>query len=301
MKRITITVGISGSGKSTWAHNEWKKDPLNTILVNRDKIRELLFGYTEASVSEHYSDSNMSKLEKLVTKYEDTLIHEALAEDKHVIVDATHLRRQYINRYKFWNVPVEIKLFDITLEEAVIRDSHRQRKVGVDVIRRQYIDFRSLNLKDDDLFISPVPNIESNRLLPPVYLLDIDGTIAHMNGKRSPFDWKSVGVDDLDTNLAPVIDAINRSKYHRVIVVSGRDGVCRTETIEWLANNGVEYEDFHMRAEGDMRPDWEIKEEIWRELSKKYNILGLFDDRLQVVRRARALGLKVFNVEYNNF
>ena len=50
-----------------------------------------------------------------------------------------------------------------------------------------------------------------------------------------------------------------------------------------------------------MRPDWVIKEEMWRDLATRYNIVGMFDDRLQVVRRARALGLKVFNVEYNNF
>ena len=300
MKKITITVGISGSGKSTWAHEQWKADPLNTVLINRDKIRELLFGYTEMTVHQHYSDPNIGKLEKQVTKYEDTLIHEALAEGKHVIVDATHLKRAFIERFKFWNVLVEIKQFDVPLAIAIQRDSLRQRQVGVEVIRRQYIDFRSLGLKDDE-FLYPVENIKSFADLPPVYLLDIDGTIAHMNGKRGAFDWKNVGVDDLDLNLSPVIDALNRLKYHKVIVVSGRDGICQPETLKWLTDNGIEHEELYMRAVGDMRPDWQIKEEIWRELSEKYNILGLFDDRMQVVRRARALGLKVFQVEYNNF
>ena len=49
-----------------------------------------------------------------------------------------------------------------------------------------------------------------------------------------------------------------------------------------------------------MRPDWVVKEEMWKNISKQYNIIAMYDDRLQVVRRARALGLKVFNVEYNN-
>lgn len=294
MEKITVTVGISGSGKSSWAHEQWKANPFGVVLVNRDKIRELLFGYTEQTVSAHYSDSNIGKLEKQVTKYEDTLIHEALAEGKHVIVDATHLKRSYIDRFKFWNVPIEVKVFDITLEEAIKRDSSRQRQVGVEVIRRQYIDFRSMGLKEDDLIINPVEKIKSFIDLPPVYLLDIDGTIAHMHGKRGAFDWKNVGVDDLDLNLAPVIDALNRLKYHKVIVVSGRDGICQPETLKWLNENFIEHEELHMRIPNDNRPDWQIKEEIWRELSKKYNILGLFDDRMQVVRRARALGLKVF-------
>ncbi len=57
----------------------------------------------------------------------------------------------------------------------------------------------------------------------------------------------------------------------------------------------------YIRPEGDQRPDWVVKEEMWRQITKDYHIRGMFDDRLQVVRRARALGLKVFNVEYNNF
>ena len=55
-----------------------------------------------------------------------------------------------------------------------------------------------------------------------------------------------------------------------------------------------------IRNEKDMRPDWVVKEEMWKNISKQYNIIAMYDDRLQVVRRARALGLKVFNVEYNN-
>ena len=43
--KLTITIGISGSGKSTWAHEQWSKDPKNTVLISRDKIRELLFGF----------------------------------------------------------------------------------------------------------------------------------------------------------------------------------------------------------------------------------------------------------------
>lgn len=41
---LIILVGISGSGKSTWSQNEWELNPTKTVIVNRDKIRELLFG-----------------------------------------------------------------------------------------------------------------------------------------------------------------------------------------------------------------------------------------------------------------
>nr|DAI89454.1 MAG TPA: polynucleotide kinase [Caudoviricetes sp.] len=56
-----------------------------------------------------------------------------------------------------------------------------------------------------------------------------------------------------------------------------------------------------MRKEGDNRADYIIKRELWERISKDYYIKALIDDRSQVIRYARALGLKVFEVEYGNF
>lgn len=305
MKQIKITIGVSNAGKSTWSNEQWKKDPFNTVIVNRDKIRELLFGFTEASVKEYYNSPDIQKFEKVVSKYEDTIIHEALSEDKTVIVDATNLYQDYIERFKFWNVPIELVWFDISLEDALERNRNRSRSVPEDVIKSHHKKY--LKLKESFTWDYKPAELLTPRygITESVYLLDIDGTIAHMNGGRSPFDWKNVGRDDVCLNLLPVVNAIiQQSKDYpgspKLIIVSGRDGVCRNETLEWLERFGIEG-GLLMRPEKDMRADWKIKEEIWRELYQKYNILGLFDDRLQVVRRARALGLKVFNVEYNNF
>jgi len=303
MSKLIILIGISNSGKSTFAHEEWTSNSLRTVVVNRDKIRELLFSYTEETVREYYSRPDLNKLEKQVTKYEDTLIHEALNENKTVILDATHLRKEYLDRFKFWNVPIELKWFDVTLKEALTRNMSRKRQVDPKIIEKQYSQY--LSIRNLEWKYEPTA-IQLNESLPPCILLDIDGTIAHMNGKRSPFDWKNVGLDDVCKSLLPVIKALSSEHYRdtsnpEIIVVSGRDSVCRDETIGWLFKNKINFEILLMRAEKDVRPDWQIKEEIWTDLATEYNILGLFDDRLQVVRRARALGLKVFNVAYNNF
>lgn len=303
MSKIKILIGISNSGKSTFAHEQWKTNPFETVVVNRDKIRELLFSYTEETVKDYYLRSDLNKLEKQVNKYEDTLIHEALNENKTVILDATHLRKEYIERFKFWNVPIELVFFDVTLKEALTRNLGRKRQVDQKVIEKQYSQY--LNIRDLDWKYEPT-TIQLDESLPPCVLLDVDGTIAHMNGKRSPFDWKNVGLDDVCKNLLPVIQALSSQHYRdtskpEIIVVSGRDSVCQDETVRWLFKNKIDFEIILMRPEKDMRPDWQVKEEIWRDLAKDFNILGLFDDRLQVVRRARSLGLKVFNVAYNNF
>lgn len=289
-----------------------QSNPKEYLRINRDDIRCLLYGYNDDTISEYYGREDLHKLEKQVTKYEDTLIHEGLAEGKTIIIDNTNLSKEYIERFKFWNVPMEVRFFDITLKEALTRNMSRTRKVDEHIIQNQYGKYVSLRKTlTEDCSIEPT-SILNDSTLPPVYLLDLDGTICQMNGKRGAFDWKKVGGDDVDKSLLPVIKAINVHgfwtdiyspdfKIPEIIVVSGRDEVCLPETVEWLKDHNIKYKEIYMRPNGDYRPDWQVKEDIWREICKDYNILAGFDDRMQVVRRGRSLGLKMFQVAYNNF
>jgi predicted kinase len=298
-KKIIVLVGISGSGKSSYAASLVQNNPQEFVLVNRDKIRELLFGYTEESISGYYQRKDLSVLEKQVTLYEDTLIHEGLNLDKTVVVDATHLEKRYLERYKFWNVPVEYKYFNITLNLAIGRDSERTRKVGAEVITRQFDKFFKLERVED---FEPVAFI-NDEALPPCIIYDIDGTIARKGG-RNAFDWKAVGEDSAEHNVIFTMDIIKavENKYKpKIIICTGRDSVCIKETLMWLVANSVPFEGIKFRPEKDQRPDWVVKEEMWREIAKEHYIVGMYDDRNQVTRRARALGLKVFQVEYGNF
>lgn len=299
---IKITIGVANSGKSTWAHQEWNKDPENTIIINRDKIRELLFSYTERSVYDYYKRSDFNKLEKRVTKYEDTLIYEALSNNKKVIVDATHLKKEYITRFEYWNVSLELVWFDITLKEALTRNISRDRKVSEDIIKKQYNRYVDLRKNFSSYSFNP-KSFKQNKNLPPCIIYDIDGTISKMKG-RSPYDWDKVDEDFVISNVVTTIDwladlsILNRPK---VILCTGRDGKALDKTKQWLLSNSIYADKLYIRTEGDNRPDWIVKEEMWEEIASENYIVGMYDDRLQVVRRARALGLKVFNVEYNNF
>jgi len=178
--RITILVGVSGSGKSTWAHEKWVENPDNIVIVNRDKIRELLFGFTEDGMSRYYERDDIYRREKEVTRFEDTLIHDALNLGKDVIVDATHLKRPYIERFKYWNVSTTYKMFPVTLKEAEVRDMGRKRRVGAKIIQRQYDQFRNLfhELQANPIDFSPVIfNNDSTKVNAVIF--DIDGTLAH--------------------------------------------------------------------------------------------------------------------------
>jgi predicted kinase len=316
MKKITVTVGVSGSGKSSWAHLAFKMDPKNVRIVNRDKLRELLFGYTEESVVDYYLRPDINRCEKEITRYEDNLIHDFLADNKHVIVDATHLHKSYITRYKYWNVPVEVKIFKCTVKEALTNNAKRIRKVSDKIILKQYNKFSSLV---SELNANPIKfeteKIELNREYPKCVIFDIDGTLAH-KGSRNPFNWASVGRDKIDSSTADMFrylqdyqdaisklgnEAYNFEEPPSIIICTGRDAICLKETEKWLEKHNLFADDIYIREHNDNRADWIVKEEFWRQIALKYNIVGMFDDRLQVVRRARALGLKVFNVEHNNF
>lgn len=298
---IKILIGISGSGKSTYAKGQWEKDPLNTVIVNRDKIRELLYGYTEQNIYEYYSRADLNKLEKEVSKYEDTLIRDSIG--KNIIIDATHLKREYLDRFRFWNKPIELVFFDIDLELAITRDYARNRVVGKEIIERQYNQYISLknSLKDKPINLL-TRTIEQDTLLHNCIIFDLDGTLAHMTG-RNPYDWKKVKGDSVDLPVSELYTLLNTEENNTdVIICTGRDGSCEALSKEWLYENKLPHpSEFHIRKQGDMRPDWIIKEEMWRDISTRYNILFIVDDRQQVVDRARSLGIKVFQVEYHNF
>lgn len=298
-EKLIILCGISGSGKSTFAATTVQRNPEKYVIANRDKIRELLFGYTEESIHEYYNRNDINKLEKQVTKYEDTIIREGLAENKTVIVDATHLSRKYLERFKFWNVPTHIEFFDIDINEAFERLKDRVRKVDDSIVNKQYDKY--INLKKD-LEKNPIDftptKIEKNENLYSCYIFDIDGTLAKMEN-RSPYEWNKVGEDKV-VNWVSIVSKIIEEHIH-IIICTGRDGICIEDTEKWLEFNSIPYTELHIRPKGDMRPDWIVKEEMWRDISNRYNILGLFDDRQQVVDRARNLSLKVFQVEHHNF
>ena len=77
----------------------------------------------------------------------------------------------------------------------------------------------------------------------------------------------------------------------------------RGETEAWLdLYVGVPYAELFMREYGDTRKDAVVKREIFEtEVRDRWRIVGVFDDRQQVVRMWRDLGLTVFQVAEGDF
>lgn len=292
MQKLIYTIGLPGSGKSTWAKKMVEEND-HYKRVNKDDLRAMI----DAS---KWSKSN----EKFIIKVRDYIILEALREGKSVICDDTnfgpHGKRfqelvDSINK-EFRRNKVILECNDsflsVSVEECIQRDLKRFNSVGKDVIMRMYNQY----------IARPIKYIKQDESLPKIYLCDIDGTIAKMNG-RSPFDWKSVGEDLPNESVISTIKILH-SNQRPIIFMSGRDACCRTETENWIKTHvGIESPLLYMRSEGDKRKDSIVKRELYEQhIKDKYYVVAVFDDRDQVVNMWRKeLFLPVFQVDYGDF
>lgn len=290
---VRIYVGIPASGKSTHAKDYVGKNP-DWVRVNRDDFRFML---KDMPVCE-------MKVENLITNMMNDSIINALMSKFNVIVDNTNLKAKYLNPLIDLVKPyadIEFQIFDISIEKAIERDNKREKKVGSEVIKRMFNDYKILldtfNFSHIKKTNKIYPTFEFKKGLPTCAIFDIDGTLAHMNNKRGPFDWDKVDRDDVDTQVARMVK-LHVDAGDTIIIVSGRDETSLNLTKEWLNFYEVKYDMIFMRKADDNRKDNLVKRDIYNEnIVGKYNIAAIYDDRKQVVDELRGMGLKVFQVE----
>lgn len=287
--KFYLTVGVSASGKTTWANEQLKNDEQNgisTININRDDIR-----FNHVLPGSNWTTYKFTKArETEVSEIALQQFNNAVEMNYNIIVSDTNLNPTYrdawINRAIVAGYEVIIKEFPITLEEAWKRDAARGNGVGQTTIYQQY------KLWQEYIGVKKYVPAEYK---PKAIIVDVDGTIANRVG-RNPFEWEKVGQDSPRSFIIDMIT--NYCKYyktHNLVFLSGRDSICRQETIDWIAEHfnlpkdGVE---IYMRAEGDMRKDTVIKEELfWEHIEPTYNVIGAFDDRPVIVRLWHTLGI----------
>lgn len=280
---ILVLIGIPASGKSTWSKEFIKNNP-NYVRVNRDDLRFML---KDQPVCEQ-------KIEDMVTNLVNLTTREALKKKLNVILDATHLKQKYIDQileeFKY-EADINFRLFDISLSKAIERDANREKKVGEEVIKRMYDQYKvfvdSFNFKPHTKLGNRL-NIQSqwSNEKPNAIIVDIDGTLSIMKD-RGPFDWDKVDRDEVNHPVADFIEVLSDAYDSEltILLLSGRDGSCRMLTEFWLTENKIPYDHLLMRKEGDYRKDSIIKEEILHNyILPNYNVLYAIDDRLQVVK-----------------
>lgn len=300
---IYCMVGISGSGKTTLVNNMVKYLE-DTVIVSRDRLREMLFGYTPENVQEYYGRNDIDANEKLVTRMQDVLIKKAINQGKDILIDNTHLQIKYIDALKQYSTHIKFVLVDVPLETALSRDLVRVKSVGGSVIKNQFEQLVQLKKVFDfkDWVPEKPEQLGTRKALGGwnAFIFDLDGTLALNKAGRSPYDWSRVDEDDVNEPVKRVLRTIEDFGY-KIILCSGRSDACRQKTLDWLSAHGIHHNELHMRKHDDNRKDSVIKEEMWRELTMRYNIIGMFDDRNQVVEHGRELGFTVFQVAEGDF
>ena len=284
--KAVVTVGISASGKSTYAAELQKK---GYVRIERDQIREVV--HANKTGGEPFSWAKWKwKWEDEVTAAQNSLIESFAAEHDDVVVSDTNLhhgrRASLVTKLRTLGYDVEIKTFPIAFEDAVKRDEGRERSVGISVLAKQYEQWC-------EQFERRVDKTSFN--FDKAIIVDVDGTLAEMHD-RGPFEWDKVGNDKPKKIVIAAVNGLKAQGY-QVIVMSGRDGSCLTQTAEWLVKHGVQFDEFFIRQEGDTRDDRIIKEELFREhVEPHYNVECVIDDRPKVCTMWRKLGLEVLQV-----
>jgi hypothetical protein len=131
-----------------------------------------------------------------------------------------------------------------------------------------------------------------------IVIFDIDGTLADVSErihhlKKKPKDWKAffggMAQDKAIQSMVRLCNILYASGL-QIILCSGRSEEHRAETVDWLAQQGVNYHDLRLRKDGDHRTDSLVKREMLRGIDKS-QILFVVEDRSRVVEMWRSEGL----------
>lgn len=299
MPGLVIMRGLPASGKTTWARSWVSEEPGNRVRVNRDDLRMMA----------HDGLFVKGTTEKSIIKLRNAAIRSALKLGNSVVCDDTNLPSRTVTELLYiareLNATVRVEdLTHVPVDVCAARNYARGATVPETVIHDMWM--RYLNGKPSPL---PVPELPAAGALykpyahlPRAVIFDIDGTLAHMDG-RSPYDDTLLHTDTPD-EVVKELYWMYRHKGYSVIIMSGREGTprCRKATEYWLD----EYIDSRplliMRPEGDNRRDSVVKLELFdKHVRHSYNVTCVFDDRNQVVDMWRSIGLKCLQVQPGDF
>ena len=329
MTELRIMRGLPASGKTTIARTWVASRPADRVRVSRDDLREQLFG---TAVGHGHHD------EELVTAAERAIVVAALRSGRSVVVDDTNLRARHARAWADLAVAEGVCFgvddVDTPVDRCVDRDVARGaaggRLVGEEVIRGLARTFATVLTRWPPVLPSVGPAVTAGAVtagagtagavtagagapgwtyvpdpaLPEAWIVDVDGTLALVpSGGRSPYDASRYGEDLPNHPVVALVRALAAAGA-RIVVTSGREdgAVARAATVAWLDAHGVPVDRLVMRAEGDHRKDSVVKVELLRDvIAPAYRVVGVVDDRQQVVDAWRRVGLTVAQVAPGDF
>lgn len=290
-KKIILTRGIQGSGKSTWAKAWVAEDPEHRIRINNDDLRNMFGVYWVPS------------REDVVSHAKQTIVTYAMGKQYDIVVDNMNLNpkevQYWTNVANYYNgytktgehYEIEFKDFFIPLEECIRRDSARTNPIGEKVIRDTWKRYKHfIQTSEVEKYVDNLRLWDSGK--PMCVVIDMDSTVCFNTSKRPWFGDGSTEAMIDDVPNYGVVELIKAQEYP-VVVCTGRNKDQLNVTKEWLANHGINPIAFYMRENGDYRKGVEVKTELMNQILDKYNVLVVFEDCEPIVQKYREMGLTV--------
>ncbi|HRF70619.1 MAG TPA: AAA family ATPase [Candidatus Pelethenecus sp.] len=265
--QLIMLKGLPASGKSTYAE-ELINSNGNFIRVNKDLISKMLyFG--------KFTPKNRTD----VISLEESIAELYLTEGKSVIVDDTNLRQSDEDKWRNISIKhgAEFSIVEMKTDwvECIERDSNRVDKVGEYVIKNFALEIGQV----DGEFV----------------ICDLDGTLCDISDRLhlvkpdgGEKNWKAffenIPSDKLREDIAEMVKLLyNDGK--KIVYLSGRPEEYKKETIEWLKENGMDFNfSLIMRRVADRRDDVIVKREMLNKYFKdRSKIFKVIDDRPKVV------------------
>lgn len=302
-KVIIVVRGIPGSGKTTWVKEQMSGyEPGQAVRINNDDLSTMIYG------APYVGNSKLVK--KTLRKARVDLLRSFLAMEDgptDIYIDNTNLVNQVVSEYEQIAAEYGVRFvvvdhfLDVPLEDAALRDAHRKNPVGHEVIRRMYKDAQKLSPWNYKEYMKVTP-YHNDSSLPSIYLVDIDGTLAHKHPDRDIHDVSLVHLDSPNPGVVRAIRGV-RQLDQKVIIMSGRSEDSREQTQRWIEDHVGYGIPLYMRKSGDYRPDHVIKHELFQEnIADKYHVLAVFEDRNQMIRLWRdRLKIPAYQVAYGDF
>lgn len=298
MKKVILTVGAPGSGKSTWAQEQARKDN-GTVILCLDDFRSQLRGGSYKYNKSQETVVKSCHIESLRVLLHNDTVQKIIIADTNLNPNTRELLKKTIQSEDV-DVSIVEEVFDVNYPELVNRNKKRgDKSVPSDVLFDMYKKMRT--------YLGTQKDYTANVSKPNAVIFDIDGTLAN-NNHRSPYSLDSL---IKDTPISVVVESLlmHYKQGYRIILVSGRhqgnSGDPKkhlNSTIEWLKKYDIPYDHLYMRKHNDKRKDDVIKEEIfWNYIADNYNVKAAYDDRDRVVAMWRRIGVPCFQVAFGDF
>lgn len=272
MIKAYILRGMPLAGKSTWVGEHIKLNKVERFFIIDENSKLDDFNLTifdpSKDVNLYYIDCNL--------------------EDSEV-----EAKIKRLNRINITDIEV-VPLFDVSIEEILMRNSMLESPMATGALKSLYRNSRPVMLRDKIAKLSYLKDVDTSK--PSAIIVDLDGTVA-INTSNRPFFGE--GSEEGYLNDTPVPDLIKMITLFqdnmrvKVIILTGRNDteLGRKNTIKWLANSGIVFDELHMRAVNDYSPAQVYKEAKLKEIMQNHTIRMVFEDDIRCIKMFRDYGL----------